>query len=108
MCVRCGSVLGHRVTTGRAFCVPVTDPCSHLGLAGDEHMFVHFVHMERVAAHDLERLKRSAAMLAPGQTMPIERSQLYSVLVELLELRALVTRLGADMTTAAKIARGHQ
>ena len=40
-------------------------------------------------------------MLAPGQTMPIERSQLYSLLVELLELRALVTRLGADMTTAA-------
>lgn len=62
--------------------------------------------VERLAAHDLERLKRSAAMLAPGQTMPIGRNELYGLLAEVLELRALVTRLGADMTTAAKIARG--
>ena len=62
--------------------------------------------MQRLAAHDIERLKRSAAMLQPSQAMPVKAGEVFTLLDELLELRQLVSRFGADMTTAAKIARG--
>ena len=62
--------------------------------------------MQRLAAHDIERLKRSAAMLQPSQAIPVNARDVVVLLDELLELRQLVSRLGADITTAAKIARG--
>jgi hypothetical protein len=61
--------------------------------------------MAHLAAHDLEHLRRSATMVAAGQSLPVDRDIVLSMLDEVTELRALVTRLGADITTAAKIAR---
>jgi hypothetical protein len=50
---------------------------------------------------ELTILMRSAAMLRPGQTMPVDRDRLYAMCDELLSLRELVKRVGADLREIA-------
>jgi hypothetical protein len=51
---------------------------------------------------DLVALHRSTAMAPPGTEVAVGREQLLAVLVELLEARSLLTRLGADLRTVAR------
>jgi len=53
---------------------------------------------------DIIALQRSAAMLRPGQTMPVERDELLELCEEIVSSRQLLARLGADLRTVA--ARG--
>ncbi len=56
---------------------------------------------------DIIALQRSAAMLRPGQTMPVERDELLELCEEIVSSRQLLARLGADLrTVAAKGKRG--
>jgi hypothetical protein len=50
----------------------------------------------------LVALQRSAAMLSPGQSIPVDRETLAAMCGELLEARALLARLGADLRTVAR------
>lgn len=54
---------------------------------------------------DLVALHRSAAMLPPGSDVAVPREQLLGVLVELLEARSLLTRLGSDLRAVARRGR---
>lgn len=51
---------------------------------------------------ELVALQRSAAMLRPGQSQPVDRDTLYEMTAELLEARELLGRLGADLRAVAK------
>lgn len=55
---------------------------------------------------DLTSLQRSAAMLSPGQSLPVARETLQELCTELLDARALLARLGADLRTVAAQGRG--
>jgi hypothetical protein len=55
---------------------------------------------------DLIALHRSTAMLSPGTNIGVERDLLLSLLDELIALRALLQRLGADQPTVARRAPG--
>jgi len=55
---------------------------------------------------DLVTLQRSAAMLAPGQTLPVDRDELLDMCGELIETRRLLARLGGDLKTVARRAKG--
>ena len=48
----------------------------------------------RLDTAELVALQRSAAMLTPGQSMPIERDVLFELCGEVLEARQLLARLG--------------
>jgi hypothetical protein len=50
---------------------------------------------------ELVALQRSAAMLTPGQSMPIERDVLFELCGEVLEPRQLLARLGTDLKAVA-------
>ncbi len=50
---------------------------------------------------DLVALQRSAAMMRPGQTMPVDRAQLMELCEEVVASRQLLARLGADLRTVA-------
>jgi hypothetical protein len=54
---------------------------------------------------DLVSLRRSAAMLTPGQTIPVERDTLIRILDELDQSQRLLERFGTDLTTIARRAR---
>lgn len=49
--------------------------------------------------------RRSAAMLSPGQSLPVHRDTLQAMCGELLESRALLARLGTDVRTVAQRSR---
>ena len=55
-----------------------------------------------VPEHDLVALSRSAAMIQPGASLPVEREVLIATIEELLETRRLLRRLGADLKTVAR------
>jgi hypothetical protein len=55
-----------------------------------------------VPDHELSGIARSAAMLAPGATVSVDRDVLIAIVEELVETRSLVARLGADLTTVAR------
>ena len=59
-----------------------------------------------VTSGQLVALQRSAAMLLPGQTIPVDRETLTALCSELLDARSLLERLGADLRTVAT--RGQQ
>jgi hypothetical protein len=50
---------------------------------------------------EIVAISRSAAMLSPGQSLPVEREQLISLCEEVLECRRLLARLGSDLRTVA-------
>ena len=54
---------------------------------------------------DIVALQRSAAMLRPGQTMPIAREELIELCEEVVSSRQLLARLGADLRTVAARAK---
>jgi hypothetical protein len=56
--------------------------------------------------HELEIMRRSAAIQQPGAMVPVDRSTLVQVLGELIEARQLLGRLGADLKAVARRARG--
>ena len=56
---------------------------------------------------ELVALQRSAAMLTPGQSMPIERDVLFELCGEVLEARQLLARLGTDLKAVAAKAPKH-
>jgi len=55
---------------------------------------------------DLVSLQRSAAMLGVGQKMPVDRDELLEMCSDLIECRQLLTRLGGDLKTVARRAKG--
>jgi hypothetical protein len=58
-----------------------------------------------MSASELVALQRSAAMLPPGQSQPVDRDTLHALCSELLEARELMSRLGADLRTIAQRSR---
>lgn len=50
-------------------------------------------------------LQRSAAMLAPGAAMAVDRDLLYDLCTEVIESRQLLARLGADLRAVAARSR---
>ena len=50
----------------------------------------------------LTALHRSTAMLQPRMKASVEREQLLEILVELLDTRRLLARLGGDLKTVAR------
>jgi hypothetical protein len=59
-----------------------------------EHLFATMRTME---THEIEILRRSAAMQQPGTKVAVDRSTLVQLLGELIEARQLLGRLGADL-----------
>jgi len=55
---------------------------------------------------DLVSLQRSAAMLSTGQKMPVDRDELLDMCGELIGTRRLLARLGGDLKTVARRAKG--
>lgn len=58
-----------------------------------------------MSAAELVALQRSAAMLAPGSTLAVDRDVLYGLCTELIESRQLMARLGADLREVAARSR---
>ena len=58
-----------------------------------------------VSVGDVVALQRSAAMVQPGQSVPVPRDTLIGLCDELLELRALVTRVGTGVRDVAQRSR---
>jgi hypothetical protein len=58
-----------------------------------------------VPTAELVSLQRSAAMLRPGQTQPVDRDTLYELTAELIASRELLARLGTDLRTVAERGR---
>jgi hypothetical protein len=58
-----------------------------------------------VSDSDLVALQRSAAMLRPGATLPVDRDQVFQMCSELIEARQLLTRLGSDLRSVANRSR---
>jgi hypothetical protein len=58
-----------------------------------------------VATAQVVALQRSAAMLPPGQSLPVARDELFELCRELLEARQLLARLGTDLRTVAARSR---
>jgi hypothetical protein len=54
----------------------------------------------------LVAMSRNAAMLAPGQSIPVSREDLHELCSELLESRRLLVRLGTDLRTVTARSRG--
>ena len=50
---------------------------------------------------DLTSLMRSCAMLSSGQSIPVDRDQLYQLCEEVLETRQLLQRFGSDLRSVA-------
>jgi hypothetical protein len=49
--------------------------------------------------------ERSAAMVAPGQSIPARADHLGEMCAELMMLRALTSRLGTDLRSIASLGR---
>ena len=50
---------------------------------------------------ELISIQRSAAMIQPRATYPVERELLMTLITEVLEQRQLLARLGADLKAVA-------
>jgi hypothetical protein len=61
--------------------------------------------MTVVSDSDLVALQRSAAMLPPGASLPVDRDQAFQMCSELIEARQLLTRLGSDLRSVANLSR---
>jgi len=55
---------------------------------------------------ELVALQRSAAMGAPGSAVAVRRELLLALVDELLATRSLLARVGGDLRTIARHARG--
>ena len=58
-----------------------------------------------VSTEELVAFQRSAAMVGPGQTLPLRRETVTELCTELLELRALVARVGSGLRDVAQRSR---
>lgn len=58
-----------------------------------------------VSTGDLVALQRSATMVPPGQSVPLPRDTVIELCRELLELRALVARVGTGPRDVASRSR---
>ena len=58
-----------------------------------------------VSTGELVALQRSAAMVGPGQSLPVRRETVTELCSELLELRALVARVGNGLRDVAQRSR---
>ena len=54
-----------------------------------------------ISPTDLENLRRSAAMIQPHQSLPVNRQDVLAMCDELVESRSLLARLGTDLKTVA-------
>lgn len=65
-------------------------------------MFGRVLAVTPIPGADLTALHRSTTMLSPGQQATLPREQLMAMCEELLELRQLLGRLGADLKAVAR------
>lgn len=70
----------------------------------DERVF-DTVQLMTVDRSELVALQRSAAMVQPGCSLPVERDVLFALCSEVLEARELLTRLGTDLRAVARRGR---
>jgi len=100
-----------RATYGDRAFAPGRSACSQSScldrrLGATAHVERPFGYDRPVELADLVSLQRSAAMLSTGQKMPVDRDELLDMCGELIETRRLLARLGGDLKTVARRAKG--
>jgi hypothetical protein len=87
--------------TRRTRCRPFSDTSFRPWLTRT-YVRAYGARVSRTSTPDLVAWQRSVAMAAPGTSLQAGREELLEVLDELVELRALVTRLAADGQAVAR------